>query len=250
MQDLLNDIELDVRELKYLVQAIAGGADPALRRVACRNIGQLKSRLDALRRQLEAAQPPVEAPQPPAAGPTVCAAETTAPVAETPLPADEAAALAAETPQPAAASEASVAETPQPQPVDKPVPPVAGASDLSAGKPQPVGELVSVPPVVEEASVPDARPSVSAASPAAAPILAERIRPATDLRHAISLNDSFRFTRELFGGDAARMNDVLRRLGEAPALDEALAIFEAEVHVEEDNPAAADFVELLRKYFN
>ena len=33
-------------------------------------------------------------------------------------------------------------------------------------------------------------------------ILAERIKPATDLQHAISLNDSFRFTRELFAGDA------------------------------------------------
>lgn len=229
MQDLLNDIELDVRELKYLVQAIAGGADPALRRVACRNISQLKSRLDALRLQLEVSQPPVEEPQPPAA-------ETAVPVAETPQPAAEAA--------------VPVAETPQSHPADKSAPPVSGASGPSAGKPQLVGEPVSVPPVVEEVSVPDARPSVSAASPAAAPILAERIRPATDLRHAISLNDSFRFTRELFGGDAARMNDVLRRLGEAPALDEALAIFEAEVHIEEDNPAAADFVELLRKYFN
>ena len=36
----------------------------------------------------------------------------------------------------------------------------------------------------------------------ASPILAERIKPATDLRHAISLNDSFRFTRELFDGNA------------------------------------------------
>ena len=28
--------------------------------------------------------------------------------------------------------------------------------------------------------------------------------------HAISLNDSFRFTRELFAGDATRMNEVVR----------------------------------------
>ena len=88
------------------------------------------------------------------------------------------------------------------------------------------------------------------ASGLAAPILAERIRPATDLRHAISLNDSFRFTRELFGGDAARMNEVLRRLGDAPTLNSALELFAAEVQADDDNPAVADFVELLHKYFN
>lgn len=84
----------------------------------------------------------------------------------------------------------------------------------------------------------------------AASILGERIRPAADLRHALSLNDSFRFTRELFGGDGARMNRVLARLGEAGSFAEALSMFGQEVHVAEDNEAAADFVELLRKYFN
>ena len=47
---------------------------------------------------------------------------------------------------------------------------------------------------------------VSEEQPSPSAILGERIKPATDLRHAVSLNDSFRFTRELFGGDAARMN--------------------------------------------
>ncbi len=60
--------------------------------------------------------------------------------------------------------------------------------------------------------------------PETVPILAERIKPAKDLKHAISLNDSFRFVRELFAGDAARMNEVVRRLGEAPSLDKAMDI--------------------------
>lgn len=208
MQDLLNDIELDVRELRCLVQAIAEGADPALRRVACRNIGQLKARLDALRQQLEVPQPLAEAAQP---------------VPQTP---------------------------PAPQPAPEPVPPVPDVPQPPVSQPRPAEEPVSVPPAVEEASVPDPQPSVPEPAPAAAPILAERIRTAADLRHAISLNDSFRFTRELFGGDAARMNEVLRRLGEAPTLDDALALFAAEVQADEDNAAVADFVELLHKYFN
>ena len=84
----------------------------------------------------------------------------------------------------------------------------------------------------------------------ASPILAERIKPAKDLRHAISLNDSFRFTRELFNGDTARMNEVVRRLGEASSLDEAMAVFISTVRPDEENEATADFVELLKKYFS
>lgn len=207
MQDLLNDIELDVRELKCLVQAITENADPALCRVACRNIGQLKARLDALRQQLEMPLPRAEA--------------------GSPMP-----------------------EMPRPQPAAEPVAPVPDVPQSPVSQPRPAEEPVSVPPAVEETPVPDPQPSVPEPAPAAAPILAERIRPATDLRHAISLNDSFRFTRELFGGDAARMNDVLRRLGDAPTLDSALELFAAEVQADDENPAVADFVELLRKYFN
>lgn len=81
-------------------------------------------------------------------------------------------------------------------------------------------------------------------------ILGERIKPATDLRHAVSLNDSFRFTRELFGGDAARMNRVFAELSCVGSFEAAMALFQREVQVDEDNEAVAAFVELLHKYFN
>lgn len=81
-------------------------------------------------------------------------------------------------------------------------------------------------------------------------ILAERIKPSTDLRHAISLNDSFRFVRELFGGDAAKMNAIVVRLNEASSLDKAIEIFTSEVRPDEENEAAVDFMELLKKYFS
>lgn len=91
---------------------------------------------------------------------------------------------------------------------------------------------------------------VSEEQPSSSAILGERIKPATDLRHAVSLNDSFRFTRELFGGDAARMNRVFTELNAAVSFEEAIALFQKEVPVEEENEAVVDFVELLRKYFN
>lgn len=168
MQTLLNDIELDVQELKYLLQAVAAERNPALRIVAERNIRQMKTRLDALQQLLD----------------EKFAEEM--PLVETPVARDKV------TDQDAALS-----------------------------------------------------PAVFSSS-----ILAERIKPSTDLRHAISLNDSFRFVRELFGGDAAKMNAVVVRLNEVSSLDKAIAIFTSEVHPDEENEAAADFMELLKKYFS
>ena len=55
MQTLLNDIELDIQELKCLMQAISNDANPALRIVAKRNIQQMKARLDALQKMLDEA---------------------------------------------------------------------------------------------------------------------------------------------------------------------------------------------------
>lgn len=169
MQTLLNDIELDIQELKCLMQAISSDANPTLKIVAKRNIQQMKARLEALQELLE---------EPPA---------VTTPLTE------------------------------------------------------------SVSPV--ESVIPDTVKMVCE-EPETVPILAERIKPAKDLKHAISLNDSFRFVRELFAGDAARMNEVVRRLGEAPSLDKAMDIFASEVHPDEENEAAVDFMELLKKYFS
>lgn len=149
MQTLLNDIELDIQELKCLIQAISSDTNPALRIVAKRNIKQMQVRLDELSKLLDGVSIVV-------------------PVVESPI----------------------------------------------------------------------------------SPILAERFKPATDLRHAISLNDSFRFTRELFNGDAARMNEVVCQLGEASSLDEAMEILTSMVHPNEENATVTDFIELLKKYFS
>lgn len=176
MQTLLNDIELDIQELKCLMQAISSDANPTLKIVAKRNIQQMKARLEALQELLEEAPtavvPPLEE----------------LPAVTTPL----------------------------------------------TGPASPVESVIpdTVKMVCEE--------------PETVPILAERIKPAKDLKHAISLNDSFRFVRELFAGDAARMNEVVRRLGEAPSLDKAMDIFASEVHPDEENEAAVDFMELLK----
>ena len=194
MQTLLNDIELDIQELKCLMQAISSDANPTLRIVARRNIQQMKARLEALQELLEEA-PTVVVP----------------PLEELP---------AVTTPLAESAS---------------PVEPV-------------VPDTMKM--VCEEPATVHTAEALQTVATSVSPILAERIKPSKDLRHAISLNDSFRFVRELFAGDTARMNEVVRRLGEAPSLDKAMDIFASEVHPDEENEAAVDFMELLKKYFS
>ena len=81
-------------------------------------------------------------------------------------------------------------------------------------------------------------------------ILGERIRPVTDLRRSISLNDSFRFSRELFNGDSEQMNRVIEQISEMSSLDTAIAFLYSKVNVDEENEAMIDFQELLKKSFN
>ena len=206
MQTLLDDIELDIQELKYLMQVLATDANPTLKVVAKRNIQQMRARLDALQKLLD--ETPVEE-----------VAIPEAPVAPVVIP------------EPAAAPEPV-----KPTPVEEPV-------VVEITKPV---EVVSPKP--ESTPKPESEPSAIISS--ASPILAERIKPATDLRHAISLNDSFRFAREIFGGDTARMNEVIRQLGAAPSLEKALELFSSTVNPDEENETVIDFIELLKKYFS
>ena len=177
MLTILNDIELDMAELKCLIQAMGTDNNPALAEVARRNIRRMQRHLEDLAGSLQDFDDAKVPPSPPF-------------------------------PQ--------TLSTPAPSPAS----PHTGQASQEETVPKP------------------------------ATILAERIRPAVDLRHALSLNDKFRFSRELFGGDTARMNEVLNRIGQADSLDEALDIFTQEAHPEEGNEAANDFNELLKKYFD
>lgn len=182
MQVLLKDIELDVQELKCLIQSMSTDTNPVLKIVAKRSIYQMKERLNALTALLDATFVITPAKQ---------SAST---VVKTDLEHKAVADLTKEVP----------AETVFMQDDEVPAP----------------------------------------------QILAERIKPAIDLCHAISLNDSFRFTRELFNGDTARMNEIVGQLGKASSLEEAMSVFMSKVQPDEENEAAIDFVELLKKYFS
>lgn len=222
MQALLNDIELDIQELKCLMEAVSRKPDSALREVAKRNIVQMRGRLDILLEQLDRGALP-----------------------ENELP-DR---IINPMPEPVSAAAAAAEEEEEEQ--------------IVVGNPEKDEEPVIVPeapemPEPEQLELPEVtvEPAQSAevsmkieTSTASTPILAERIKTAGDLRRSISLNDSFRFSRELFGGSMEQMNHVLQQIGEMHSLDAALVFLSSKIKVEEENEAKADLVELLKKYF-
>ncbi|MCM0206266.1 hypothetical protein P3C20_18020 [Bacteroides fragilis] len=224
MQALLNDIELDIQELKCLMEAVSRKPDSALREVAKRNIVQMRGRLDILLEQLDRGALP-----------------------ENELP-DR---IINPMPEPVSAAAAEEEEEEEEE------------EEIVVGNPEKDEEPVIVPeapemPESEQLELPEVtvEPAQSAevsmkieTNTASTPILAERIKTAGDLRRSISLNDSFRFSRELFGGSMEQMNHVLQQIGEMHSLDAALVFLSSKIKVEEENEAKADLVELLKKYF-
>ena len=81
-------------------------------------------------------------------------------------------------------------------------------------------------------------------------VLGESLKLSAGLRHAISLNDSFRFSRELFGGDTDLMNRVIEQISVMGSYKTAVAFLSSKVEINEEKEAVNDFLELLKKYFN
>jgi hypothetical protein len=225
MQALLNDIELDIQELKCLMEAVSRKPDSALREVAKRNIVQMRGRLDILLEQLDrGALPENELPD----------------RIINPMPEPVSAAAAAEEEEEEEEEEEIVVGNPEKD--EEPVI-VPEAPEM------PESEQLELPEVtVEPAQSAEVSMKIET-NTASTPILAERIKTAGDLRRSISLNDSFRFSRELFGGSMEQMNHVLQQIGEMHSLDAALVFLSSKIKVEEENEAKADLVELLKKYF-
>lgn len=72
----------------------------------------------------------------------------------------------------------------------------------------------------------------------------------SDFRKAFSLNDRFRFRRELFGGDETRMNRAVNDLNELHSYEESVAYLHNELKWNIEDAAVADFVKLLEKRFS
>ena len=70
-----------------------------------------------------------------------------------------------------------------------------------------------------------------------------------DLRKAFSINDHFRFRRELFSNSDTEMNDAINMVESMHSLEEAEEYFYDDLGWDKDVPEVADFMEIIRRHF-
>ena len=71
----------------------------------------------------------------------------------------------------------------------------------------------------------------------------------SDFRKAFSLNDRFRFRRELFGGNEERMNKVISDLNNLHTYEDSVTYLNNELKWNIEDEAVSDFIKLLEKRF-
>ena len=199
-QKLLTDIELDVHELKYLMDSFTKEPTPTLSELLKRSITRMQGRLDELQQEVDAVQEI-----------SPSAVEETA------------------------EEEDEVAGSEEDSPV------IIQSLESVVVKEDEEGEAIVAEPVVETV--------VKEEEPKSA-VLGESLKLSAGLRHAISLNDSFRFSRELFGGNTDLMNRVIEQISVMSSYKTAVAFLSSKVELNEEKEAVNDFLELLKKYFN
>ncbi|EIY84840.1 hypothetical protein [Bacteroides xylanisolvens] len=220
-QKLLTDIELDVHELKYLMDSFTKEPTPTLSELLKRSITRMQGRLDELQQEVDAVQ-------------------VTSPltVEETVEETNEVAESEVDSPSIIQSLESVVVKEDEEGEIivaeEKPV--VAVTEEGKKEEPAIVEESVAETVVKEE-------------EPKSV-VLGESLKLSAGLRHAISLNDSFRFSRELFGGDTELMNRVIEQISVMGSYKTAVAFLSSKVELNEEKEAVNDFLELLKKYFN
>ena len=234
-QKLLTDIELDVHELKYLMDSFTKEPTPTLSELLKRSITRMQGRLDELQQEVDAVQviSPSAVEETAEEEDEVAGSEEDSPVIIQSLESvvvkeDE-------------EGEAIVAE-------EKPVVIAAAAETAAAAEEEEEEEegKKEEPAIVEE---PVVETVVKEEEPKSA-VLGESLKLSAGLRHAISLNDSFRFSRELFGGNTDLMNRVIEQISVMSSYKTAVAFLSSKVELNEEKEAVNDFLELLKKYFN
>ena len=171
-----------------------------------------------------------------------------APSAAEPVEAESSAPVAAE-PEPVVAPEPSVVS--EPEPVVAPEPSV-----VSEPEPTPVAEPESEPveaptPAPEEVE-PEAEAEEFEPDPDDQPLTLDEAlqRDMTkDLRQAFSLNDRYRYRRELFGNSDSVMNETLNLIEAMHSFDEAEDYFYNDLQWEHDSPEVADFMVIIKNHF-
>ncbi len=118
--------------------------------------------------------------------------------------------------------------------------------------------IPTTPPVAE--SVPTTEPIQSTDTVTESPVEVPPARTAPveapqeklallDIRKLLSLNDLFRFRREIFGGDEERMYQVINTLNDIASYDSAIAYLTRQLQWNPEEEAVADFIQIVEKRF-
>ena len=240
-QKLLTDIELDVHELKYLMDSFTKEPTPTLSELLKRSITRMQGRLEELQQEVDAVQviSPSAVEETAEEEDEVAGSEEDSPVIIQSLESvvvkedEEGEAIVAEEKPVVIAAAAETAEA------------AAAAAEEEEEEEEEEGKKEE-PAIVEE---PVVETVVKEEEPKSA-VLGESLKLSAGLRHAISLNDSFRFSRELFGGNTDLMNRVIEQISVMSSYKTAVAFLSSKVELNEEKEAVNDFLELLKKYFN
>ena len=241
-QKLLTDIELDVHELKYLMDSFTKEPTPTLSELLKRSITRMQGRLDELQQEVDAVQviSPSAVEETAEEEDEVAGSEEDSPVIIQSLESvvvkedEEGEAIVAEEKPVVIAAAAEIAAE------------IAAEAAAAAEEEEEEEGKKEESTIVEE---PVVETVVKEEEPKSA-VLGESLKLSAGLRHAISLNDSFRFSRELFGGDTDLMNRVIEQISVMSSYKTAVAFLSSKVELNEEKEAVNDFLELLKKFFN
>lgn len=192
-QKLLTDIELDVHELKYLMESFSKEPTQTLSELLKRSIERMQGRLDELSQEVDVVE--------------------------------------------VSSLSSVIIQSPEPVVVEEDE---EGDSLI----------VEEIPVITEEVPVVEEEPVIDKKEEPKSAVLGESIKLAAGLRHSISLNDSFRFSRELFKGDTDLMNRVVEQISVMSSYKTAVAFLSSKIEIDEEKEAVVDFLELLKKYFN
>jgi hypothetical protein len=145
---------------------------------------------------------------------------------------------------------------------DSTAPKKAAEPEKAIEEKKPIAETVHKEnPVSKPEVIEDAKPTVEAApieTPERNP-LGERTglflsdilekRKLTDFCKAFSLNDRFRFKKDLFGGDEEQMNKTLNILNGMHSYEESVGYLSNVLKWNMEDPTVGDFIKLLEKRF-
>ena len=70
-----------------------------------------------------------------------------------------------------------------------------------------------------------------------------------DIRKAFSVNDRFRFQRELFAGSASAMNTAIEHIEMMNSYGNAELYFYSQLHWDRENEVVKDFMAIVRNHF-